>query len=252
MLNAGPESNRRTGAVAAEPGRRRRPLWLFLLLLLVVLLLLAWLLYALLHKTDSDNAVAIKPLATAVAGVSPGTTASPPSSSGASSPARAAPNAVGEPKVFGAALIGGGGLASRPATGTEAAPGSTAAAAGATSSTGPNLSAVSGPQGTVLFASDSAALDANARSVIAAAATRIKALMPDSVTVTGYTDVVGGRPANTNLSQQRADAVAEVLRQALGASPAVTATAKGEADPIAPNTTRAGRQQNRRVSIATS
>jgi len=105
----------------------------------------------------------------------------------------------------------------------------------------------------VLFASNSARLDAGARQVIAAAAARIKAQHPSSVAVTGYTDVVGGTPTNTGLSQQRAEAVASVLRTELGAGGAsVTATAKGQSNPVATNSTAAGRQQNRRAEITTS
>ncbi len=105
----------------------------------------------------------------------------------------------------------------------------------------------------MLFASNSARLDAGARQVIAAAAARIKAQHPSSVAVTGYTDVVGGTPTNTGLSQQRAEAVASVLRTELGAGgAAVTATAKGQSNPVATNSTAAGRQQNRRAEITTS
>jgi outer membrane protein OmpA-like peptidoglycan-associated protein len=243
MSNAGPESPHRTGAVAATPGQRRRPLWLWLLLLFVALLLLAWLLYALLHKSDSGKTDAAKPVVTASASSLPG-----------SSQTSTSPNGVSGSTAFGAALVGGGGVAPRAATGVEAAPGRSTATAGGASSAGAEATTATVPQGTVLFASGSAAIDAAGLQVIQAAATRIQALHPSTVTVTGYTDVVGGQPKNANLSQRRADAVAAVLRRDLGAAaaPAITAIARGEADPIAPNTTPSGRQQNRRASITTS
>ncbi len=104
----------------------------------------------------------------------------------------------------------------------------------------------------MLFASGSAELDANARQVIAAAATRIKSLHPSQVKVTGYTDVVGGQPVNDTLSLRRANAVAAVLRADLGSTTPVTATARGEQDAVASNATAAGRQQNRRAFITTT
>ena len=245
----------RTGAVAADARKRRPPIWLWLLLLLLALLLLAWLLYAILHKTHHKKTSTASP----VASTAPSTTVTP-SPSNPSATAIASPSAVSSTNVtagpgaatasYGAALIGGGAVAAVPATGTEAAAASSAA--GVTSTTGASgaRSAAPGPQGTVLFASNSAVINSAGLQVIEAAAIRIKALHPTAVTVTGYTDVVGGQPKNVNLSQQRADAVARVLRQDLGtATPSITAVARGEADPIAPNSTSAGRQQNRRASI---
>ena len=245
----------RTGAVAADTRKRRRPpIWLWLLLLLLALLLLALLLYAILHKTHNKKASAgasfdsSAPSTSVTPSASPSTVPSV-SSSAASTSVTPAPGAA--PATYGAALIGGGAVAAAPATGVEAAAASSAD--GATSSgSAATGSAAAGPQGTVLFPTGSAVVDAAALQVIQAAAVRIKALHPSAVTVTGYTDVVGGQPKNDTLSQRRADAVAVVLRRDLGGSPTVTATARGEADPIAPNTTAAGRQQNRRASITGS
>ena len=250
----------RTGAVAAGGGRRRRPVWLWLLLLLIALALLAWLLYTLLHDSNDDNTAAPGDSATATASpnaspsTAPGTTAtSTPSAADTSGPSAvdtALPSTGGSQSEYGAALVGGGGVPALAATGTGAAE---ASESGTQSDSGSVDPAATGPQGTVLFASDSAALDANAQKVIAAAAVRIAALHPTTVTVTGYTDVVGGQPANSTLSQQRADAVATQLRKALtGTGTEVVATAKGEQNPVAPNSTAAGRQQNRRAAITSS
>ena len=247
----------RTGAVAADTRKRRPPIWLWLLLLLLALLLLAWLLYAILHKTHHNKTSTGSP----VASTAPSTAGTPsPSSPGAT--ATVSPSAVTPTSVtagagaatasYGAALIGGGAVAATPATGIEAAAASTAT--GGTPATGATgaRSAAAGPQGTVLFSSDSAVINAAGLQVIEAAVVRIKALHPAAVIVTGYTDVVGGQPKNDNLSQQRANAVAAVLRKDLGAGLTVTANAKGESSPIAPNTTAAGRQQNRRATITTT
>jgi hypothetical protein len=213
---APPPANR-TGAVAANPDRRRRPAWLIPLLGLLVLLALALLalaLYALLHHSGKKSVTA--PVAAASptgastpsglpASPSPGTAsgeAAPGGGSG-SAPASAGSGAAGGSgaglpaagsgtgsAAGGAALVGGGGVAAKAATGIEAG-----SAAGGSAAKGAGSAAAGTAQGTVLFASDSAALDADARQVLAAAAARIKAQHPSKVTVTGYTDVVGG-PAN--------------------------------------------------------
>lgn len=68
------------------------------------------------------------------------------------------------------------------------------------------------------------------------------------VVIEGYTDSSGPAEFNRNLSQQRADAVADVLVNEFGiASSRVSAIGRGEANPIADNSTPEGRQANRRV-----
>lgn len=131
----------------------------------------------------------------------------------------------------GAALIGGGTVPARAATGATA---------------------TAGGVGTVLFATGSTSMDSASRQVVTAAAAQIRAGKPAEVTVTGYTDRVGGAPRNTDLSGKRADTVAAALRTALGAgAPTITTVAGGERTPIAPNTTADGRQLNRRATITT-
>ncbi len=269
-----PPSPNRTGAVAATPDRRRRPAWLIPLLGLLGLLALALLalaLYALLHHSGKKSVTAPVAAASPTGASSPsGLPPSPssgtasggaaPSAGSGSAPASAGSGAAGGSgsgaaaggsgagsAAGGAALVGGGGVAAKAATGVEAG-----TAAGTSAAKGAGSAAAGTAQGTVLFASDAAALDANARQVLAAAAARIKAQHPSKVTVTGYTDVVGGQPTNSGLSLQRAEAVASALRTDLGSAPPVTATAKGQADPVASNSTADGRQQNRRASITTS
>ncbi len=76
---------------------------------------------------------------------------------------------------------------------------------------------------------------------------------PGLVTVNGYTDNQGIRtarfPSNFELSQARADTVASALRPRLKDPARVKAQGKGDRDPIAPNATPDGRQQNRRTEI---
>jgi type VI secretion system protein ImpK len=73
------------------------------------------------------------------------------------------------------------------------------------------------------------------------------------VTVNGYTDnqpIHTARfPSNFELSQARADAVARMIAAKLSDPKRVQAVGKADADPLAPNTTPDGRQQNRRTEI---
>lgn len=67
--------------------------------------------------------------------------------------------------------------------------------------------------------------------------------------IKGHTDNVGKVEANQKLSQQRADAVkAYMVRKGISED-RLTSTGYGDSMPIAPNTTAAGRQKNRRVEM---
>lgn len=69
------------------------------------------------------------------------------------------------------------------------------------------------------------------------------------IDVYGHTDPSGGDAINIPLSQNRAQAVANYLAQR-GVNPARIATQGfGSSQPIADNSTEAGRQQNRRVEL---
>jgi outer membrane protein OmpA-like peptidoglycan-associated protein len=70
--------------------------------------------------------------------------------------------------------------------------------------------------------------------------------------VEGYTDNVGSDDYNQLLSEHRAGSVRDYLTQAGIASNSVTAKAFGKTQPVAPNSTSAGRQQNRRVELVIS
>ena len=73
------------------------------------------------------------------------------------------------------------------------------------------------------------------------------------VLVNGYTDNQPIHtvkfPSNWQLSQARADAVAKVVAAHMTDPKRVRAVGKGDADPIAPNTTAEGRQLDRRTEI---
>jgi outer membrane protein OmpA-like peptidoglycan-associated protein len=70
--------------------------------------------------------------------------------------------------------------------------------------------------------------------------------------VEGYTDNVGGDDYNQQLSEQRGEAVRGYLTGQGMAAGSVTAKGFGKTQPVAPNDTAEGRQQNRRVEIVIS
>jgi OOP family OmpA-OmpF porin len=103
----------------------------------------------------------------------------------------------------------------------------------------------------VLFDFGSATLDPQARSVLSG---RLKSIPRRAkVTITGYTDSVGSPAGNLTLSRRRAAAVAAA---ATTARPdlTVSATGRGESNPVAPNSAGGqdnppGRAKNRRVEL---
>jgi OmpA-OmpF porin, OOP family len=72
------------------------------------------------------------------------------------------------------------------------------------------------------------------------------------VMIEGHTDSVGSDSYNEELSQRRAQAVADALRTRGVASDRYESKGLGKSFPVASNSTAAGRQQNRRVEIVFS
>ncbi|KGT47420.1 MULTISPECIES: OmpA family protein [Acinetobacter] len=70
------------------------------------------------------------------------------------------------------------------------------------------------------------------------------------IVVTGYTDSTGNDSINLPLSQARAQSVASYLASKGISTSRINAQGLGSANPIADNSTAAGREQNRRVEIA--
>ena len=69
----------------------------------------------------------------------------------------------------------------------------------------------------------------------------------------GYTDNQPIRtvafPSNFRLSTVRAQAAGAIIASGLGDAARLSEEGRGDADPIAPNTTPEGREQNRRIEI---
>lgn len=71
-----------------------------------------------------------------------------------------------------------------------------------------------------------------------------------NVEIAGYTDSRGSRRKNYKLSQDRADAVKQALVYRGGIEPTrIVAKGYGPDNPVAPNTTKAGRALNRRIEL---
>jgi len=102
----------------------------------------------------------------------------------------------------------------------------------------------------ILFAVDRADLQASARQNLTELATILNKYEDTNVLVEGHTDSTGPDEYNMGLSQRRAQSVADHLTSVQVSPDRFTIMAYGEAQPIADNSTAAGRQQNRRVEIA--
>jgi outer membrane protein OmpA-like peptidoglycan-associated protein len=104
----------------------------------------------------------------------------------------------------------------------------------------------------VLFETNRYALSSDAQLKLAKLAGIIQAHPGLNLAIEGYTDTTGTPDYNLKLSQQRADAVRDFLvSQGLSAD-TITSKGLGQADPVADNSTAAGRKQNRRVEIIVS
>jgi outer membrane protein OmpA-like peptidoglycan-associated protein/flagellar biosynthesis/type III secretory pathway protein FliH len=111
-----------------------------------------------------------------------------------------------------------------------------------------NSSTLSG----VNFASGSAELIGNSRSVISNAAAKIKADANCTARIVGHTDSQGGDAANQSLSQRRARTVYNVLVEMGIPASRLSYEGMGETNPIADNSTAAGRAANRRIELVSS
>ena len=103
--------------------------------------------------------------------------------------------------------------------------------------------------GNITFGSNEYAIQSGFQPTLNSIAKVIKEYDQTMVQITGYTDSTGSAALNNSLSLQRANAVSNYLRlQGVSADRLVTEGA-GSRNPIASNSTPAGREQNRRVEI---
>lgn len=103
--------------------------------------------------------------------------------------------------------------------------------------------------GDVLFETARADLKPSSTGNLTKLVTFLNQYPQRSVVIEGHTDSVGGDDYNQSLSQRRADAVKSWLMQQGIASQRLVASGKGKHQPVADNSSAAGRQMNRRVDI---
>ncbi len=104
----------------------------------------------------------------------------------------------------------------------------------------------------VLFAFNKYNLKPEARERLAKVSGILLAYPDLKLGVEGHTDSIGSDEYNLQLSEKRADSVRGYLVSEGVKPDSVTATGLGKADPVADNSTAAGRQLNRRVDIVVS
>jgi len=103
--------------------------------------------------------------------------------------------------------------------------------------------------GNITFNTDSADINSGFYPVLNSVAKVLKKYSNSTVMVMGYTDSTGSVDYNQALSQQRAQSVASYLMGQGVKSSRFEVMGMGISNPIASNSTAAGRAQNRRVEI---
>ena len=103
----------------------------------------------------------------------------------------------------------------------------------------------------VKFGSDKYELDKGAQTALADFASKVKALTDQYfVEIQGHTDDTGSSRYNDELGQRRADSVRRYLSREHGVPlNRMSTISYGDTLPVAPNKTKAGRSQNRRVVL---
>ncbi len=100
------------------------------------------------------------------------------------------------------------------------------------------------------FETGSTSLTAASRAQIADVARILSAYPSARVQISGYTDNTGDEAANVTLSRGRAEAVMNALRENGAPAANMTAQGFGSQNPVADNSTEAGRARNRRVTLS--
>jgi outer membrane protein OmpA-like peptidoglycan-associated protein len=101
----------------------------------------------------------------------------------------------------------------------------------------------------ILFATDSATVPSSRQGDIRALARNLQQYPDTTVQVVGHTDNTGAAGYNFDLSARRAGSVASILVDTGVSGSRITATGRGEDQPVASNLTPEGRAQNRRVTV---
>ncbi|WP_184543864.1 OmpA family protein [Mucilaginibacter sp. FT3.2] len=101
----------------------------------------------------------------------------------------------------------------------------------------------------ILFDTDKSALKPEAQANLQKLAVSLQNNPETNITIIGHTDNTGSDAHNMDLSVRRAESVKSYIVAGNVAASRLQTVGKGETEPIADNTTVAGRAQNRRVEI---
>jgi outer membrane protein OmpA-like peptidoglycan-associated protein len=102
----------------------------------------------------------------------------------------------------------------------------------------------------ILFDVNKANLRPNAQANLTQMAGVLNKYPDTNILIEGHTDSSGSEEYNQTLSERRAGSVAAYLAEQAVASGRMTTVGYGESQPIADNSTEAGKQANRRVEVA--
>lgn len=102
----------------------------------------------------------------------------------------------------------------------------------------------------ILYPINSAELQPNAKTELSQLATTLKKYPDTNILIEGHTDNTGTRQINQPLSERRAESVASYLSSMGVDRGRMTTMGYADQQPVADNSTAAGRSQNRRVEIA--
>lgn len=103
--------------------------------------------------------------------------------------------------------------------------------------------------GDITFATGSPSVQASFYPVLNSVAVVLAKFDKTSVHVVGFTDSTGGDAMNQTLSEGRASSVSQYLTSQGVTNTRLHTNGMGKRNPIADNSTQAGRRQNRRVEI---
>ena len=92
-------------------------------------------------------------------------------------------------------------------------------------------------------------MSAQAQNSLSQAAQTLATYTDTTITIVGHTDNTGNDAINNPLSYNRAQSVANYLNQQGVAANRMSVSGQGSRQPVADNSTEAGRAQNRRVEI---
>ncbi|MGE8191020.1 OmpA family protein [Pseudomonas sp. NPDC086278] len=109
-----------------------------------------------------------------------------------------------------------------------------------------------GLSGKVLFGSDDDSLNAASTEIVQRIGKALLGVGIERVRVDGHTDTSGKESYNETLSLRRAKSVGKVLSTVGMQEQNIQLRGLGSGQPVASNTTAAGRTENRRVSIVVS